>query len=51
MLAPLLAHCLFIFVPQPKSQANPQHSNKKTLHGIYPDEISETATTFPFMLA
>jgi hypothetical protein len=27
-----LAHCLFRFATQPKSQANTQHSNKKTLH-------------------
>jgi hypothetical protein len=31
MLPTLLAHCLFHFVPQPKSQANTKHSNKKTL--------------------
>ena len=32
MLPKHLAHCLFRFAPQPKSQANTQHSNKKTLH-------------------
>jgi len=32
MLPKHLAHCLFRFATQPKSQANPQHSNKKTLH-------------------
>lgn len=31
MLPKHLAHCLFRFATQPKSQANPQHSNKKTL--------------------
>jgi hypothetical protein len=32
MLATHLAHCLFHFIPQSKSQASPQHRNKKTLH-------------------
>jgi hypothetical protein len=32
MLPKHLAHCLFRFAPQSKSQANTQHSNKKTLH-------------------